>query len=232
MYFHVIVSSRRTNLWVPWHKILTLASKSSTKTKTCKCCLLECTQTHVRVNYQHVVSFVHFSGHKFQNLGLVVLYFHLKHPYLIPLTFSPHWRDRSKEKCPGFLSARFRKLYDSRSTWRTRWGKGKLDCSSFIPTHKRIVQGAKINHAHPHASANHFLGLLNLIWGKRVPDLPLSMEGFRANFQIASELPNLTNLLINIPSKSALDKHGWICAASVVRTSQVCVPQDCRDPDL
>lgn len=49
------------------------------------------------------------------------------------------------------------------------------------------------------------------------------MEGFGANFQTASELPNLTNLPINIPSKSAWDKHGWICAASVVRTSQVCV---------
>lgn len=133
-------------------------SKSSPKTKTCKCYLLECTQSHVQVDFQHIVSFVHFSGHKFENLVLVVLYFHL---------FSPDCTERSKEKCPGFLSARFRKLYDSRSTWCIRWGKGKLDCSSFIPTHKRIVQGAKINHyAHQHVSANHFLGLLNLIWGK------------------------------------------------------------------
>lgn len=67
---------------------------------------------------------------------------------------------------------------------------------------------------------------------KKVPDLPLSTKGFRANFQTARQLPILTNLLINPASKAALDKRGGICAASVVWTSQVCVPQDCRDLDL
>lgn len=108
-----------------------------------------------------------------------------------------------------------------------------MNCSYFIPTHKRIVHGAKINHyAHQHMPANHFLGLLNFHLRRKVPDLPLPTEGFRANFQTASELPNLTNLPINIRSKSALDKHGRICAASVVQTSQVCVLLDGRDPDL
>lgn len=155
--------------------------------------------------------------------------------YLIPHIFfvSSSLKRQKQRKCPGFLSERFRKLYDSRSTWRAGWGKGKLDCSSFIPTHKRIVQGAKINHYAPqHVSANHFLGLLHFIWGKRYQDLPLSTEGFRANVQTASELPNLTNLLINIRSKSALDKHGWICVVGLVQTSQVCVLQDCRGSDL
>lgn len=64
---------------------------------------------------------------------------------------------------------------------------------------------------------------------KKVPDLPLSTK---ANFQTASERPNVTNLLINLTSKAALDKHGWMCVASVVQTSQVCVLQDRWDPDL
>lgn len=111
--------------------------------------------------------------------------------------------------------------------------KGKIGLLFLYPNSQEdCSRGKNKSLCTPTCVCQSFPWIIKFNLRKMVPDLPLSMEGFRANFQTASELPNPTNLLINIPSKSGLDKHGWICAASVVRTSQVCVLQDCRDPDL